>query len=199
LWAYPDGLAHNARVPIEISFRLPSFLTFIPGFMPGVLVSGIAGVFMAPAFGRWLGTTTLRAWLVLIGFGIVVSATLTPLSEGQPLPMGACDFSRMHIAPLADLLRVSSSSLNVLLLVPLGVAVGLLPPGRRTTGVVIIALAMPFLVEVTQSLVPALGRGCQTADMVDNLLGVVIGLAAGWLLSATASRAMGHQRPQLDS
>jgi glycopeptide antibiotics resistance protein len=184
-------------VAIEISFQLPPVLTFIPGLVPGSLLSAVVGAFLAPAFGRWLGSTALRAWFVLLGVGIVLSATLTPLNEGGQLPLGSCDFSRVHLAPLADLLRVSSASLNVILLVPLGVAVGLLPPGRRTTGVLIVALALPFMVEVVQSLAP-LGRGCQTADMVDNLLGLVLGLAAGWLLGAVAGRMIGQQHPQLD-
>jgi hypothetical protein len=45
--------------------------------------------------------------------------------------------------------------------------------------ITIAAVASPFVVEATQLLVTVLGRGCQTADIVDNLLGVAIGMAIG--------------------
>ena len=52
--------------------------------------------------------------------------------------------------------------------------------------VVVAAIALPFAIEATQLLVPLLGRGCESADVVDNLIGLAIGLAiglvAGWLL-----------------
>jgi hypothetical protein len=43
--------------------------------------------------------------------------------------------------------------------------------------------ALPLAIEAIQSLLPMLGGGCQSRDVVDNLLGLGIGLALGVLLS----------------
>jgi glycopeptide antibiotics resistance protein len=82
-------------------------------------------------------------------------------------------------ASLQTYLRPNETSLNVVLFVPLGLALGLLP-GRRTANLLILAgLVSPFFVEAIQLVVQPLGRGCQTADIIDNLTGVVIGLLIG--------------------
>ena len=38
---------------------------------------------------------------------------------------------------------------------------------------------LPASIELIQLLVPPLGRECQSADVIDNLTGLVVGLAAG--------------------
>ncbi len=49
----------------------------------------------------------------------------------------------------------------------------------------IAAIALPFAIETIQLLLPVLDRACESADVVDNLTGLVIGLGggvvAGWL------------------
>ena len=52
-----------------------------------------------------------------------------------------------------------------------------------TARVLVAVLALPLAIEAIQSLLPMLGRGCQSRDVVDNLLGLGIGLALGVLLS----------------
>jgi hypothetical protein len=42
-------------------------------------------------------------------------------------------------------------------------------------------VALPFAIEGFQLVVTPLGRACQSADMVDNLTGLVLGLGAGWV------------------
>ena len=50
------------------------------------------------------------------------------------------------------------------------------------------AIALPFAIEAVQFAVTPLGRACQSADVVDNLTGLLVGLVAGtivaWLVSA---------------
>jgi hypothetical protein len=63
--------------------------------------------------------------------------------------------------------------------VPLRAAIGLVPRSRRKAAIVIAAIALPFGIETIQLLVPALDRACESADVVDNLTGLAIGLGGG--------------------
>jgi hypothetical protein len=73
-----------------------------------------------------------------------------------------------------------------------GVAIGLFPRSRRTAAVVIAAIALPFAIETIQLLLPVLDRACESADVVDNLSGLGIGIGggvvAGWLGRSIARR-----------
>ena len=135
------------------------------------------------------------AWLMVLSLGVILAATMTP--QWEALAFGArgpssCDFSRAGLAPLRELLRFNDTSGNVLMFVPLGVTIGLLPRSRRTAAVVIAAIALPFAIETIQLLLPVLDRACESADVVDNLTGLVVGLgggvAAGWLVRSMARR-----------
>ena len=64
---------------------------------------------------------------------------------------------------------------------PLGFAIGLLPPGRQKLAIAIGALLLPVAIETTQAVVVVLGRACESGDVFDNGLGVLIGLALGVL------------------
>ena len=132
---------------------------------------------------RWLGTGRIVAVLLLFGFGFVMSATLLPTADALAGngSTGSCDLSRIGLPTLEELTRVNDTSLNVLLFVPLGIGVGLLPRTRAAGAAVVVAVSLTFVVEMVQLLLPVLGRGCQTADMVDNLLGLGIGFVAGLL------------------
>ena len=118
----------------------------------------------------------------MLSLGIILSATLTPLRwaiDFGATGSGVCDFSRIGLAPLGELLRFNDTSLNILLFIPLGVTIGLVPMSRRKAAVVAAAMALPFAIETIQLLVPWLDRGCQSADVIDNLTGLIVGLAAG--------------------
>jgi hypothetical protein len=163
----------------------------IPLLLPGLLLTVILAVAFAGPVGRWLQVRPWVASLLLVGFGLVLAATLTPTAgafyDGVPSD-GVCDLSRIGIAPIRELVRPTEASLNVVLFLPLGVAVGLLPRSRRALVVTIGAFLLTFIVEGIQLLVPALGRGCQSADLVDNLMGLVLGTAIGLVLRAIALR-----------
>jgi VanZ family protein len=165
----------------------PSF----PWFVPGVVLAVVIGAVAARPLARALSTRPAVAWLLVTSFGIVLAATLTPtdtaLADGA-LSGGTCDLARIGLAPLDELLAVSDTSLNVLLFIPLGVAIGLLPSSRRRTIVLAAALVLPFAIEATQLLAPALDRICQGADVVDNLTGLAIGIAGGWSVRRVAAR-----------
>jgi hypothetical protein len=163
----------------------------IPLFLPGLALTIVLAIALARPVGHWLGVRPWIASLLISGFGIIVAATLTPTAgaafDGVNSD-GVCDLSRVGFASLRELTRPTEASLNILLFIPLGIAVGLLPRSRRTSVVTAVALLLTFLVEATQLLVPALGRGCQTADLVDNLIGFSIGLVVGVIARLAASR-----------
>jgi len=119
-----------------------------------------------------------------------VAATLTP--RWQALEFGAlgsssCDLSRVGPAPPDELVRPTEANGNILMFIPLGVAIGLVPRSRRKAAIVAIAIGLPFAIETTQLLLPALDRACESADVVDNLTGLAIGLAGGLVAGRLAS------------
>lgn len=173
------------------------FLSNVPLFLPGVVLSLVLAVALGPRVAHWLSTRTLVAYLGIAGLGLVLSATLTPgveaLMTGAPSG-GDCDLSRLGVIPLAELMRVSQASLNVLLFVPLGIALGLLPRTRRSVAIVALAMLLPLAIELFQAAAPALGRGCESADVIDNLTGLLLGLACGALVGAMGSPSRDRPR-----
>jgi hypothetical protein len=122
------------------------------------------------------------ATLLLLALGLIVSATLTPSREALrfgTIGRGTCDLGRIGVAPISDLLEFGDPLFNVLLFIPLGIAIGLLPSSIPKSVLVAGALALPFAIETIQLLATGLDRACQSADVSDNLTGLVIGLAVG--------------------
>lgn len=168
----------------------------IPWLLPGLVVWIVLAFALGGAVGRSLRAGPLLGWALILSLGIVVSATLTPSHEaiGSGVTNSRyCDYSRIGLAPIDEILEFGDTGLNVLMFIPLGVAIGLLPRSGRKAVVVAAAIALPFAIEATQRLVTLLDRACESADVVDNLTGLAIGLAvgfvAGWLLS-------GARRPE---
>jgi hypothetical protein len=48
------------------------------------------------------------------------------------------------------------------------------------------------LIEATQLMVPVLGRACESGDVVDNMLGLVLGLTTGGIGVAVARLVTRH-------
>ena len=171
-------------------------LQSVPWLLPGAAISALVGVAASGAVGRVLRVHWLVAVMMVLSFGIIIAATLTP--QWEALAFGArgsssCDLSRLGLAPLGELLSASDSGGNILMFIPLGATIGLVPRSRRKAAIVIAAIALPFGIETIQLLLPVLDRACESADVVDNLSGLVIGLGggsvAGWLAAAVYRRA----------
>jgi hypothetical protein len=154
----------------------------VPLFLPGVVLSLLLATLFAVRLAQVSRTRPPVAWLLLVSVGIILAATLTPQLDAFARgahSSGTCDMGRLGLAPLSVYLRPNETSANVVLFVPLGIALGLLPRGNRTYPLVAVAFAFPLIIETTQLLLPALERGCQSADVVDNLAGLLLGLVAG--------------------
>jgi VanZ like family len=163
----------------------------VPLFLPGLGASLVVAFILGGAVRRTLGAGPLLSWALIVSLGLILSTTITPTQEAiqvGPTGMAGCDLSRMGLARLHEVLEFGDTGLNVLLFVPLGAAIGLLPRSRRKAAIVVAAFALPFAIERVQLLAPLLHRGCQSADVIDNLTGLAIGLAggvvAGWLVDA---------------
>ncbi len=165
-----------------------SYRHVLPWFLPGTALFALIGLLVARPLARWLPSHPVIAWGLVFSFGIVVSATLTPLRGHFNFAAtgGTCDFSRIGLAPLQDLGEINDTTLNILMFIPLGIGLGLLGRSRRAALLTVAALALPVVIETTQLLIPALERGCQSADVFDNLTGLAFGLAIGALASMLA-------------
>jgi hypothetical protein len=168
----------------------------LPWFLPGLAITAVIACAVAVHVGRRLRTKTWIAFVLIMSVGAVLAATLTPVAGqfGDPhLPLGRCDFGRLGPAPLAEYLRPGEAGLNVILFVPLGLTIGLLGRSPATARLLVGAAALPPVIEGIQSLLPMFGRGCQSADVVDNLLGMTLGLAVGALLAVGRSGRTGRR------
>lgn len=158
----------------------------LPWFLPGLAITTVIALAVAGRVARRLRTESWIAFLLVMSVGAVLAATITPDADGfsgRPSAPGRCDFGRIGLAPLSQYLHLGDTSLNVILFVPLGLAIGLLGRSPATAQVLVAVLALPLAIEAIQSLAPMLGRVCQSRDVVDNLLGLGIGLALGVLPS----------------
>jgi glycopeptide antibiotics resistance protein len=160
----------------------------LPWFLPGIALTLVVSTVVCSVVGRTLRVARPVAWLMVLSLGVILAATMTP--QWEALAFGAqgsasCDFSRVGLAPLGEFLRLSDTSGNVLMFIPLGVTIALVPRSRFKAAIVIAAIALPFAIEMGQLLLPVLDRACQSADVVDNLTGLVLGMGggvvAGWL------------------
>lgn len=154
----------------------------LPWLAPGIAISFVVGLAASGAVGRSLGVRRAVAGLMLLGLGIIVAATLTPWSSpfapGAPGP-ARCDLSRIGIPSWDEILSIYDAGGNILMFIPLGAAIGLLPRSRRKAAIIVAAVSLPFAVETIQLAVPSLDRQCEGADVVDNLTGLMFGLVAG--------------------
>ena len=146
---------------------------------PGVLITTVVAIVLGGPVARRLRTATPVGFLLLFGFGLIASATLTPSRDALrfgAVGSGVCDLTRIGPVPLADLLHFQDPAFNVALYLPLGIAIGMLPGGWARRWLIVAGLLLAPAIELTQLLVRPLGRACQTSDMSDNITGLLIGL-----------------------
>jgi glycopeptide antibiotics resistance protein len=161
------------------------YVSPLPWLLPGSVVSLVVALIGSGPVGRWLGVRRIVAWAMLLTLGVILSGTLSPLEKEfqRSAAPRTCDISRLGPPPLSALLDPTTDvAANILLFVPLGFAVGLVPASRRKLALVLASLALPVAIESVQLLVTPLNRGCESADVVDNLTGLAIGLVVGTAL-----------------
>lgn len=173
--------------------------TVLPWLLPGLIFSAVIGLAACRRVAHTLRTGRAVAWAVVVAFGLVLFATLTPLDGVFELGVSGirtCDMTRIGFAPVEELVHIGDTSLNVLLFIPLGLTLGLIPGSRVKAIFMGVAIVLPFAIETIQLLLPVLGRGCQSSDVFDNLTGLLIGclIGTGVGLIRTAVRGSGRHR-----
>jgi VanZ family protein len=162
-----------------------SLIGTVPWFLPGMVVTIALSALVCTRIGRWIGADPVRTWWLLAGVGLVVVTTLTPQRdavERGAIGSGTCDLSRMWFAPLDFYRGANDSAENILLFVPVGIAIALLPSRMRRVAIAA-GVLLPIAIEALQRQVTVLNRSCQSADVVDNIAGLLIGLAIGAVLT----------------
>ncbi len=144
-----------------------------------------AGVVLSAVLAAPLARKMQEPWLAIFGLGVslslVLAATLSPASGES----GAC--LRAIVRPLGPngvQQWTDSRALNTWMLVPLGMFAGYL--AVRRWWILVLAFAVPFVVEGVQRYVGALGRRCQFQDLIDNTWGLVLGASLGVLVGFAA-------------
>ncbi len=177
------------------------YLGDVAWFWPGVVITIILSVILSAPIGRALRVRRSVVMTLLLGFGLIVAATLTPSREALrfgAVGSGTCDLSRIGLASWSDLFPPGDPTFNVLLYIPLGVAIGLWPRSRIKVALIVGAVALPIVIETIQLVATSLDRACQGADVSDNLTGLLIGLVLGSLWEAPQDclvrSARGHGR-----
>ena len=169
----------------------------LPWLIPVSLLALVVSVVASGAVGRWLRIHRGLAALLVFSAGVVLAGTLSPLATPDVIPPGTprtCDLTRTWLATSADLANGNDVVVNILMLMPLGFAIGAVPFSSRKVALIAAGIALPFAIELLQLVVVVLGRGCQAADVVDNLTGLFIGLVAGWPISFLGAPARRAQR-----
>ncbi len=173
------------------------FFAAVPWFLPGLLVWGVVATALTPTVARALATRPAVVLAMLMSLGIVILATLLPTGDAlasSDARFEWCDLERLTFPPPAELLAVTDTLRNVLLFIPLGLTLGLLTQTRRAAILIALAYALPFIIEILQLVLLPLGRGCQSADVIDNALGLTLGLATALVLRRAARWWSGRNR-----
>jgi hypothetical protein len=169
--------------------RVRFYTGALPWFLPGLVLSVVVGVPLSGPVARVLLTRRPVAYLLIVSFGAILAATLPPGAGGFDTVsdgVGSCHIHRLGLAAADEYFGVTETSLNVLLFIPLGLAIALLPWSRRTLAVAVAAFALPIVIEAMQLIVPTLGRACESDDVIDNMLGLLLGLVVGGVVVALA-------------
>jgi hypothetical protein len=158
----------------------------LPWLLPGIAIALVVSIAASGQIARWLSVPRVASWVLIMSTGMILAVTVTPQRPeyaSESLWVRSCDFSRIGPPAIAQVTGPSDELGNILMFIPLGFAIALAPWSSRKAVVLIGACALPFLIESTQFVVSPLRRACQSADVVDNLTGLLVGLAAGTVVA----------------
>jgi glycopeptide antibiotics resistance protein len=171
------------------AFTVSSWVSPLPWLVPVCLLALVVSTLASGWVARALDIRRPVAWMMLLSLGVIIAATLTPLVADSRLDLihpGSCDLSRMG-PPAPNQFPWHGDVLgNILMFIPLGFAIAVVPRSRRKAALLVAAVALPIVIEATQLVVVPLGRACESGDVVDNLTGLFIGLAVGAVVSGLA-------------
>ncbi|MFJ9844676.1 hypothetical protein ACIRYZ_30360 [Kitasatospora sp. NPDC101155] len=152
----------------------------MPMFWPGLLLSLVPAALLNRPVGWLLRAHWVVGFLLLLGLGGVVVATLLPeafrLSEDA---VRHCTVRGGRPRSPHELLHVRHIELKLATYAPVGFAAALAGTRRRAAVALLGAAVLPLAVSALQYAVPVIGRACDVQDVWDGLQGVVLGAAVG--------------------
>ena len=161
--------------------------------MAAVLLLFLGIAFLALAWrlmrGRAEGNQAGSTAALVLAIGIVGVATLLASGGDEPPQVRLLPFENLIDAIVRDgRLRGALTEMiaNVLLFVPLGMALCWRFPALGVLRIALVTLGISLVVEVTQA-VAQTGRWASTTDLIMNTLGGVIGALAATGIAPTAS------------
>jgi VanZ family protein len=154
--------------------------------LAGIPLAFVVALLASPRVAARLDIGRATAFLLVLGIAGVLAITLLPQPFARRPPADlSCLIPEIAFPAQGRLLAINDESLNVLLFVPLGIALGLLVGHPRFPMLLAIAITLPWVVEAIQLAIPALGRACQSADLTANLFGLLIGVAIAFVVRVT--------------
>ena len=167
------------------------FLTSHETVVPLVLVAVVAASLLAGPVGRRTGRPRWATGLLLLACLLPVALTLGPQ---LPLDLDAGQGCVSYVRPYRWWGQGGEEVANALLLLPLGLLAPLLLGPRHAVPLLVAAAGFPWAVELTQYLLPWLGRECDLTDVLLNGAGLVAGATVGTGL-ALLRRWLGRAGP----
>ncbi|WP_369184392.1 hypothetical protein [Streptomyces sp. Y1] len=169
----------------------------MPMFWPGLLLSLVPAALLNRPVGRLLRAHWAVGFLLLLGLGGVLTATLLPDAfRWSESAVRHCAVAGVRPRRPHELLTVPHLGFKLAAYASLGVAAALAGSRWRAGLALLGAAAVPFAVAAVRYAVPAIGRPCDVQDAWDGVqgvvLGAVLGLLAGPVLRAVAGRARAH-------
>lgn len=143
---------------------LATLLIHVP-WLPFAVLIGL--LMVAPFIGAGLMRRPRITRVLLVAAALVVAA-LTLYPDGGPSPMRTCAVELPYLAPTAV-----ESTANILLFVPGAFLAGI--AWRRPVTAVLLTVAASAVIETVQALVLAIGRACDTSDLITNSIGAILG------------------------
>lgn len=151
-----------------------------PWARTGLMIAAIVAVLLCFPVSRLLKSNVFVVAGLLFAWGAVAAFTLTPIPENIAITQG-CIYDIFRPSR-ADLTEPTDISMNMLMLLPVGVLLTWLRPWWAVMGAIVAGIATPFVVEYTQRVVVELGRQCSFYDIATNLLGLGVGIVLGFAI-----------------
>lgn len=174
-----EALVHALRaVPTAALDRLP--IRGLDGLPVTLLTALAVAVIVGAAASRPLRIPAWRlmVWTAAVALPTAATWTIPASAIGDPATFDFCEIGRLPLPRMLTNGLPIDVWTNILLTVPAGAAAVLWPWGARRLAILLATLASPIVIELVQ-LTPALHRGCQLGDVINNMIGVV----AGFLLA----------------
>ena len=176
---------------------LPLMPDGLPDLIPALLLIVAGAAVVAVMVGDRIGVGVFRTYGWLVCLMVPVAYTLTAATG--PGIVG-CELGVLPWESRGALVSPETTS-NILLFVPAGAATILFPSGARRLAALATVLALPVTIEMGQMITRTLGRACQISDVVNNEVGVLLGLwlASGVWVVCSSLRSVAYGRATANS